>query len=189
MWFCGWFFHFLELAGTEMAGRSKMSLFIRLVLGADWNFMWDFLWVFERPHTAWCLGSMMVHSKQRGENCSFLWHSSQITVSCPEYAIGQRSPCTSPDLFGNKCLLSVEERQRMCRHQSTLYPQMIYIPLTWKPHPLPSPALCPKFYSTMASSSGLKSRILSSKSCSEYYGTTPLRFLEAFLSSWEEALP
>ena len=189
MWFCGWFFHFLESAGTEMAGRSKMSLFIGLVLSADWNFMWDFLWVFEHPHTAWCLGSMMVHSKQRGETCSSFMAQLSNHGVMPSRRYWPKDSCTSPDLSGNKFLLSVEERQRMCRPQSTLYPQMIYIPLTWKPHPLPSPALCPKFYSTMASSSGLKSRTLSSKSCSEYYGTTPLRFLEAFLSSWEEALP
>lgn len=138
------------------------------------------------PHGAcvlwWCFPN-------RGENCSSFTAQLSNHGVMPSTRYWPKDSSTSPDLFRNKCLLSVEEQQRMCRHQSTFYPQMIYIPLTWKPHPLPSPALCPKFYSTMASSSGLKSRILSSKSCSEYYGTTPLRFLEAFLSSWEEALP
>lgn len=120
---------------------------------------------------------------QRGENCSSFMAQLSNHGVLPSTCYWPKESSTSPDLLENKCLLSVEGRQRMCRHQSTLCPQMIYILLTGKPRPLPSSALHLKFYSTMASSSGLKSRILSSKSCSEYYGTTPLRFLEAFLSS------
>lgn len=102
-------------------------------------------------------------------------------MSCPLYSVGQRSQVPA-QIQGGKCLLSVgkvaKNVQPCLIHCSLLSAHKWF---TFLPHE--SLTLCQvpqKFHSATASSSGLKSRILSSKSCPGCYGTTPLRFLEAF---------
>lgn len=115
------------LAGTKIAGRSKVSSFIRQGVG---SYCWLVIPSCETSHGClsvltqlgwvlrWCTPSIEVKA------ASLSWQSpGGCTVSCLPHSTGQRSYKASPDLRAEEASTTIQwdDGQRMCGHVYFLF--------------------------------------------------------------------
>lgn len=159
-WFCGWFFHFMVLAGTKwlegpecshssggVAGAACwLALSVRLLMAVSGS-----------SHRRW-LGSKMVHPKHEGEKLQFFYGLAlKATVSHPLHSISQRSHRSSPDSREWETSLLNGRGGKgwaaLLNLPWSLCPQTLWSPPTCKAHSLSSKPL------KISSNSGIEFRL------------------------------
>lgn len=178
---------FMVLAGTKIAGRSKMSSFVRrgVVLTAGWQLPHVRLHVAARVSSQrsgwvliWCVPSTEVKAAD-------LWRQSPQSYSVTSntsywskelHASPDPRERKQPPPFNGR---SVKECAAVFNTPQSILCPRIYIPIYMK-QAFPPPTHTQSFIPTMASRSAFKSRILPPKSGLRCYETIPLGFLEPF---------